>query len=185
VPSTFVPVTDIPIPIDYVLGPGDTVNVQLFGNQNNEYFLSVSREGTINFPEIGPINVSGLSFAEMRDTINERIAQQMIGVSASITLGKLWSIRVFVLGDVVRPGSYTVISLSTITNALFASGGVKPIKLGRSRKATRAIHRDRAAARINAIPAAARARCGRSSGSTPPRSAGSSRCTSTRWSCRA
>jgi protein involved in polysaccharide export with SLBB domain len=135
VPSTFVPVTDIPIPIDYVLGPGDTVNVQLFGNQNNEYFLSVSREGTINFPEIGPINVSGLSFAEMRDTINERIAQ--------------------------------------------------PIKLGRSRKATRAIHRDRAAARINAIPAAARARCGRSSGSTPPRSAGSSRCTSTRWSCRA
>ncbi len=63
----------------------------------------------------------------MRDTINERVAQQMIGVRASITLGELRSIRVFVLGDVVRPGSYTVSGLATITNALFASGGVKPI----------------------------------------------------------
>ena len=51
------------------IGPGDTVNVQLFGNQNIEYFLPVSREGTINFPEIGPINVSGLTFEQMRDTI--------------------------------------------------------------------------------------------------------------------
>jgi protein involved in polysaccharide export with SLBB domain len=127
VPSTFAPVTDIPVPVDYVIGPGDTVNVQLFDAQNAEYFLTVSREGTINFPEIGPINVSGLSFAEMRDTINERVAQQMIGVRASVTLGELRSIRVFVLGDAVRPGSYTVSSLATMTNALFASGGVKPI----------------------------------------------------------
>jgi hypothetical protein len=69
----------------------------------------------------------GLSFAQMRDTINERIAQQMIGLTASITLGELRSIRVFVLGDAVRPGSYTVSSLATVTNALLASGGVKPV----------------------------------------------------------
>jgi protein involved in polysaccharide export with SLBB domain len=124
---SFAPVTDIPVPVDYVLGPGDTVNVQLFGSQNAEYFLTVSREGSINFPEIGPVNVSGLSFAEMRDTINERVTQQMIGVRASITLGELRSIRVVVLGDVVRPGSYSVSGLATITNALFAGGGVKTI----------------------------------------------------------
>jgi len=127
VPSTFAPATDIPVPVDYVLGPGDTVNVQLFDAQSNEYFLPVNRDGTINFPELGPINVSGLTFAEMRDTINERVQQQLVGVRVSVTLGELRSIRIFVLGDVVRPGTYTVSSLSTMINALFASGGVKPI----------------------------------------------------------
>jgi protein involved in polysaccharide export with SLBB domain len=118
---------DVPVPADYVIGPGDTINVQLFGNDNNEYFLTVSRDGSIPFPEIGPINVSGLRFDEMRTAINDRIAQQMIGVRANITLGELRSIQVFVLGDVVRPGSYTVNGLAAISNALFASGGVRPI----------------------------------------------------------
>lgn len=127
VPSTFAPATDIPVPVDYVIGPGDTVNVQLFGNQNAEYFLPVSREGTINFPEIGPLNVSGLTFTELRNTISDRVSEQMIGVRASTTLGELRSIRIFVLGDVERPGSYTVSGLATMTNALFASGGVKQI----------------------------------------------------------
>jgi polysaccharide export outer membrane protein len=125
--TAFAPATDIPVPVDYVIGPGDTVNVQLFGNQNSEYFLEVSREGTINFPEIGPVNVSGLSFSEMRNTINQRVSEQMIGVRASITLGELRSIRVFLLGDVERPGSYSVSGLSTMTNALFAGGGIKKI----------------------------------------------------------
>lgn len=127
VPTTFAPADDIPVPVDYVIGPGDTVYVQLFGNENAEYFLTVSREGVINFPEIGPITVSGLTFTDMRETINQRVAEQMIGTRASVTLGELRSIRVFVLGDVVRPGSYTVSGLSTMTNALFASGGVKSI----------------------------------------------------------
>jgi protein involved in polysaccharide export with SLBB domain len=125
--TSFTPAVDIPVPADYVVGPGDTVNVQLFGNQNQEYFLEVSREGTISFPEIGPINVSGLSFTDVRNTINQRVMEQMIGVRASITLGELRSIRVFVLGDVEKPGSYSVSGLSTMTNALLASGGVKPI----------------------------------------------------------
>ncbi len=118
---------DVPVPADYVIGPGDTINVQLFGNENMEYFLAVSREGTISFPEIGPLNVSGLSFEEMRTMINTRVEQQMIGVQASITLGELRSIQVFVLGDVERPGSYTVTGLAAISNALFAAGGVREI----------------------------------------------------------
>jgi polysaccharide biosynthesis/export protein len=123
----FRPDTDTPVPVDYVIGPGDSINIQLFGSQNEEHFLPVSREGTINFPEIGPINVSGMTFAEMRDTLTQRVSEQLIGVRTSITLGELRSIRVFVLGDVVRPGSYSVSGLATITNALYASGGVKPI----------------------------------------------------------
>jgi protein involved in polysaccharide export with SLBB domain len=125
--STFAPATDIPVPVDYVIGPGDTINVQLFGNTNAEYFLTVNRDGTITFPEIGPVNVSGLLFTDLRDAINERVGEQMIGVRASTTLGELRSIRVFVLGDVARPRSYTVSGLATMTNALFASGGVKEI----------------------------------------------------------
>jgi protein involved in polysaccharide export with SLBB domain len=126
-PSTFAPATDIPVPVDYVIGPGDTINIQLFGNQNTEYFLTVNRDGTVTFPEIGPVNVSGLTFTDLRNAINERVSEQMIGVRAATTLGELRSIRVFVLGDVAQPGSYTVSGLATMTNALLVSGGVKEI----------------------------------------------------------
>jgi protein involved in polysaccharide export with SLBB domain len=123
----FLPSTDIPVPVGYVVGPGDTVNIQLFGNQNAEYFLRVNRDGTINFPELGPLAVSGLTFEDLRDLINQRVAEQMIGVRASVTLGELRSIQVFVLGDVARPGTYTVSGLATMTTALFASGGIAEI----------------------------------------------------------
>lgn len=125
VPTTFAPATDIPVPSNYVIGPGDTVQVQLFGKENLQYVLVVSRDGTLNFPNIGPISVAGQSFDKMQKNLSERIANQMIGMQASITMGPLRSIRVFVLGDAARPGSYTVSGLSTITNALFVSGGVK------------------------------------------------------------
>jgi polysaccharide export outer membrane protein len=124
VPTTFAPATDVPVPSEYVMGPGDMVNVQLFGSENAEYALVVSREGTINFPEIGPINTVGLTFVDLREVITQRVAEQMIGVRSSITLGELRSIRIFVLGDVERPGSYTVSGLTTMTNALFVSGGI-------------------------------------------------------------
>ncbi|NGX17011.1 SLBB domain-containing protein [Wenzhouxiangella sp. XN24] len=127
VPSTFAPVTDVPVPVDYVLGPGDVVNVQLMGATPGSFTLAVNRDGAINFPELGPITVAGMTFDEARRILQERVSQQMIGATASVTMGELRSIRVFVLGDAQRPGSYTVSSLSTITNALFASGGVKPI----------------------------------------------------------
>jgi polysaccharide biosynthesis/export protein len=121
------PATDIPVPVDYVIGPGDTVYVQLFGSMNEEYYLPVNREGVINFPEIGPLSVSGLTFVDLRNLINERVGEQMIGVRASTTLGELRSIRVYVLGDVKKPGSYAISGLSTMANALLAGGGVKPI----------------------------------------------------------
>ena len=127
VPTTFAPATDVPVPSEYVMGPGDTVNVLLFGNTNAQYQLIVSREGAINFPEIGPIAVAGLSFEDLQAAIAQRVEEQMIGVRSNVTLGELRSIRVFVLGDVQQPGSYTVSGLSTMTNALFVSGGVSDV----------------------------------------------------------
>jgi protein involved in polysaccharide export with SLBB domain len=127
VPSTFAPATDIPVPAEYVVGPGDRIDVQLIGSTKGRYSLVVSREGRVMFPELGPINVAGLRYPDAKARIEARVSDQMIGTQAVVSMGELRSIRVFVLGEAERPGSYTISGLSTVTNALFASGGVKTI----------------------------------------------------------
>jgi protein involved in polysaccharide export with SLBB domain len=126
-PATFEPVTDAPVPADYVVGPGDQLSVQLYGNQNRSLRLTVGRDGRINFPELGPIQVGGQRFEAVRASLESRVQSQMIGVRASVSMGETRSIRVFVLGEARRPGSYTISGLGTMTTALFASGGVKDI----------------------------------------------------------
>ncbi len=123
----FAPNTQIPIPLHYTIGPGDEVHLQLFGNTDGRFILPVSRDGTINLPEIGPISVVGFNFEQLREEVQLRIKAHMIGVDVSITLGKLRSTQVFVLGDVVRPGSYTVSAFYNMTSAILESGGIKTI----------------------------------------------------------
>ena len=123
----FEPPTTGPVPPDYVLGPGDTVRVQLFGNVNGIYEYDVTRDGTLNLPEIGPMTVAGLPFSEFREDVNRRVKEMLIGTQVSVTMGQLRTIRVFVLGDANRPGSYVVESLATISNALYRSGGISRI----------------------------------------------------------
>jgi protein involved in polysaccharide export with SLBB domain len=123
-PSTFVPATDIPVPPDYVVGPGDQLRVQLFGNTNRTLTLTVGRNGQVSFPEIGPISVAGQRFSAVKQGIESRVSGQMIGVRANVEMGETRSIRIFLLGEVEMPGSYTVSGLSTVTNALFAGGGI-------------------------------------------------------------
>ncbi|MEQ3621960.1 MAG: SLBB domain-containing protein [Marinobacter sp.] len=124
-PTTFAPVTEIPIPNNYTLGPGDVLRLQLWGKENQQLELPVSRDGTISFPQSGPQTVAGLTFDQARQQIKKRVSEQYIGVQASVSLGELRSMRVFVLGEARNAGSYTVSSLSTITNALYVSGGIK------------------------------------------------------------
>jgi polysaccharide export outer membrane protein len=127
-PSTFAPVSEIQVPIDYIVGPGDTLEVQLYGGSAPAiYELTVQRDGRVNFPKLGPIMVSNMNFDAVRAAIDNRVSQQLIGTRVSVTMGDLRSIRVFVLGEAEKPGSYTVSGLSTMTNALFVSGGVRPI----------------------------------------------------------
>lgn len=130
--DTFAPATDIPVPSEYVVGPGDELMVQLVGSTRGRYSLVVRRDGRINFPEIGPIAVGGMRFDEVRALLEQRVAEQLIGTQASIQMGELRSIQVFVVGEVVQPGSYTVSGLSTISHVLFASGG--PTEVGSLRK---------------------------------------------------
>jgi polysaccharide export outer membrane protein len=125
--TTFAPATDIPVPADYIVGPGDSIRVQLFGNDNGNYSLLVGRDGQINFPKLGPVAVAGQRFERVREMLTERVGRELIGVQSSISLGELRSIRVFLLGDVRQPGSYTVSSLATITHLLFVGGGITEV----------------------------------------------------------
>jgi protein involved in polysaccharide export with SLBB domain len=125
--TTFAPVTEVPVPSDYTVGPGDRINVQLYGSQNRNLRLVVGRNGQLAFPELGPISVGGKTFASVVADIESRVARQMIGVQASVSMGDTRSIRVFVMGEANRPGSYTVSGLAAISSALYAAGGIKPI----------------------------------------------------------
>ncbi|MET1219524.1 MAG: polysaccharide biosynthesis/export family protein, partial [Glaciecola sp.] len=125
VPTTFAPATDIPVPAEYIVGPGDNINLNFYGKTNNQLTVVVDREGKINVPELGPIHVAGLSFQELKAMMNEEVSNRAIGLNVITTLGELRSVRIFILGEANRPGSYTVSALSTITNALFVSGGIK------------------------------------------------------------
>lgn len=116
---------DLSVPVGYIIGPGDSIDLNLFGNTNAAYRLVVNRDGVINFPEMGPISVAGLSFESLRREVALRVAEQLIGVRVSVTLGPLRSINVFVLGDVEHPGRHLVSGFSTVVNALMAARGVK------------------------------------------------------------
>jgi protein involved in polysaccharide export with SLBB domain len=126
-PTSFTPVNDIPVSSDYILGAGDSLKVNLYGKESQFFELLIDQEGQAQLSNLGPISLAGLSFSEAKKKIVATINQKMIGVSASVSMGQLRSIRVFVLGEAFMPGSYVISPLSTITNALVLSGGVSEL----------------------------------------------------------
>ncbi|EGQ9096449.1 SLBB domain-containing protein [Vibrio alginolyticus] len=122
-PSTFAPISDVPVPANYTVGAGDEIIVQLFGKENETHRLRVNRAGTINFPSLGPLNVAGMHFSDVRDSLTQRVKEQMIGVRSDISLGELRTMQVFIMGDAYKPGAYTVSALTTISQAIYYSGG--------------------------------------------------------------
>jgi polysaccharide export outer membrane protein len=126
--STFAPVTDVPVGPDYILGPGDVMQAYLWGMVDNVLTLQVNRQGEIFVPRVGTIPVWGMQLGEVRRVIHDQLGKQFSGFRMSLNLSALRSIQVFVVGEVALPGVYTVSSLSTMLNALFAAGG--PTKLG-------------------------------------------------------
>lgn len=126
-PSTFAPVSDVPIPSEYKVGPGDSLSIQLYGKETNSYNLTINRQGNVDIPQLGPINVAGQSFSEVKDLITSIIQERKLGVKSNISMGELRSIRVFVLGEAYRAASYTLSSLATVTQAIYAAGGINEI----------------------------------------------------------
>ena len=123
-PTTFAPATDIPVSDDYVLGPGDEISFQTYGNTNLQASLFISRNGDVVLPKLGPVSLVGLTFKEAKELLEKKVSSELIGSEAYVSLGTLRTITIYILGEAYQPGSYKVSSLSTITNALFVSGGV-------------------------------------------------------------
>jgi protein involved in polysaccharide export with SLBB domain len=120
------PDPNAPVAKDYVVGPGDTFLIQLFGKESAQYELGVTRDGTLLIPKFGPLQVAGLPFEEARRTITDRVKAQAIGVDVSVTMGALRTIQVFVLGDVTQPGMQVLSAFATPLHALLAARGVLP-----------------------------------------------------------
>jgi polysaccharide export outer membrane protein len=131
-PETFLPVQNIPVGPDYVIGPGDTVHIVLWGSVQGEYRVTVGRDGTISIPKVGVVHVSGLSYKQLREVMDKEFSRQYTNFQMSVTLDTLRTIQVFVVGQARFPGTYAVSSLSTLISALFASGG--PSKSGSMRQ---------------------------------------------------
>ncbi|WP_125780836.1 polysaccharide biosynthesis/export family protein [Pseudoalteromonas rubra] len=127
IPSTFTPPEDASVPDDYILGRGDTVVINLYGKESNSYTLVIDSEGRLAIPEFSPVQVAGLSYAEFKSLIKNKVAKEAIGLSVFVAMAELRAVQVLVVGEVYQPGSYTLSPLSSVTHALFASGGVTEI----------------------------------------------------------
>ncbi len=126
VPDTFAPLTDIPVSADYVIGPGDELRIQLFGQVNQQGSFTVDRTGNIAFPAVGTLHVAGVRYDQLSSFIKSQLDRVYRNFDVTVNLGQLRSIQVYVTGDARHPGAYTVSSLSTLLNAIFASGGPLP-----------------------------------------------------------
>jgi polysaccharide biosynthesis/export protein len=123
VPTTFSPMERVPVPAEYVLGPGDELIVRVWGKIDFDSHVTVDRNGQIYLPKVGALTVAGLRFEQVESYLRAAISNLYKDFELNVALGQLRSIQVFVLGSARRPGTYTISSLSTLVNALFASGG--------------------------------------------------------------
>ncbi|OGF50351.1 MAG: hypothetical protein A2231_02335 [Candidatus Firestonebacteria bacterium RIFOXYA2_FULL_40_8] len=131
--TTFAPTDNVPVGPDYIVGPGDNFVVYVWGKLVQETFsLTVDRDGKISLPKAGAVFLWGMKFGEAEKLIKDALSQNYANFSINVTMGKLRTIRVFVLGEVKKPGGYTISSLSTLFHSLYEAGG--PTKVGSLRK---------------------------------------------------
>ena len=123
VPSTFAPLTNVPVPRDYVIGPGDEILLQAYGQIGFDLHLTVDRSGQIQIPKVGSVRVAGLQYSELQPFLTRQVGKYFRNFTLNANLGQLRTLQVFVTGAARRPGNFTVSSLSTLVNAVFAVGG--------------------------------------------------------------
>jgi protein involved in polysaccharide export with SLBB domain len=114
---------DLPAGPDYVLGPGDGVSVDFWGSVSQRLHRVIDRAGRLSLPEVGTIQVSGHSLGDVQRIVQSALRSQYRELDANVSLDGLRTVRVYVVGDVQRPGAYDVSSLSTPLNALYEAGG--------------------------------------------------------------
>ncbi|HEY7303475.1 MAG TPA: SLBB domain-containing protein, partial [Bryobacteraceae bacterium] len=123
VPATFAPVDRVPVSPDYVIGPGDALQLTVWGQINFTRRLLVDRSGDVYLPEVGRLALAGMKYGDAAPVFRSGIGRVYKSFDLSVAMDRLRSIQVFVMGEARRPGSYTVSSLSTLVNAIFESGG--------------------------------------------------------------
>ena len=128
---------DAQAPDDYILGLGDQIIIQYYGADSGEFFLEIDRSGSILLPKIGPVILNGLKLEEARRLIRSRVEAQLVGVNATISIGKTKFINIFVAGNVISPGVYSMPALSRVTHALYTAGGISDIGTYRNIKVKR------------------------------------------------
>src|SRR5690606_23440664 len=116
-----------PVPANYLLGPADSLLLQLYGKESADYELIINNDGSLTLPDIGPLQLAGLTFEKAASLIRERVKAAKIGVDVAVSMGKLRTINVIIAGEAKQPGIYTVSALTTVTQALFIAGGVSDI----------------------------------------------------------
>jgi protein involved in polysaccharide export with SLBB domain len=126
VPSTFSPLDQGPVPSDYVLGPGDQVRIQVWGQVNFSTSLRIDRTGNIYLPQVGEVHLAGVRVSSLETVLNRAVSRVFRNFNLTASVGQIRSIQVYVVGQARRAGVYTISSLSTLTDALFASGGPSP-----------------------------------------------------------
>jgi protein involved in polysaccharide export with SLBB domain len=125
VPSTFAPLDMAPVPADYVLGPGDELRIRVWGQVNFQTNVRVDRAGEVYMPvgQIGPVHVAGMPYSALNARLREAIGHVYRNFDLQADMGQIRAIQVYVTGNARRPGVYTISSLSSLIDALFASGG--------------------------------------------------------------
>jgi polysaccharide export outer membrane protein len=122
-PSTFAPTDRTQVPGDYVIGPDDELQIRVWGQLNADLRVVVDRSGQIYIPRVGEISVTGIHYSELDAYLKREVMKFYRNFSLTASIGKIRSIQVFVVGQARYPGTYTISSLSTMVNAVFASGG--------------------------------------------------------------
>jgi len=125
-PSTFSPVDWMQVPSDYVIGPGDQLEIRIWGQVEANLRVMVDRSGQIYIPQVGDVSVAGIHYGDLEATLKREISKIFKNFNVTASIGRLRSIQVLVVGDARYPGTYTISSLSTLVNAIFASGGPTP-----------------------------------------------------------
>ena len=115
-----------PAPAEYVLGTGDEVRIQLWGSVDYTGSQTIDRNGIINLPKIGAIDLAGVQVKDLEAAVAKKVSRVYKNFEVSASLGKLRGISVYVVGQATRPGSHSLTSLSTLVNAVFAAGGPNP-----------------------------------------------------------
>ena len=125
-PSTFAPMDLLQVPDDYIIGPGDGLQVRIWGQITADLRVTVDRSGQIYIPQVGQVSVAGVHYGELEQHLKNEISKIFRNFSLTVNVGRLRSIQVLVLGNARYPGTYTISSLSTLVNAIFVSGGPSP-----------------------------------------------------------